>query len=303
MHNRIFFTVSDHDRHRLEMIDAVWRTATTSVSQLCRGLWHSIGQQLPKRCYKMRASPRLSIALFAALNIGVTIAAKAEATDWRDAETLKQPIREADRRGDFENATNAAEKCVTITRGARTESKSAPGDYYCMYYLSSALRNGRGVPRDERRAFLLLNDLVATYRDDDAALDLAEAYLDGAGTSRDPVEAGVIFWRVKHGAWSIYSDYWGMCNNCEEFWAHEKVVGERIERELTTTEKKQANTIGAARFPEIAARVTYRDVQIEVATAVLIAATGSLLWLFFRSLKWFFRSLKLNVRLPRFGGW
>ena len=54
-------------------------------------------------------------------------------------------------------------------------------------------------------------NLVATDRDSDAALSLAEAYLDGVGTSRDPIEAAVILWRVQHGAWSIYNDYWGMC--------------------------------------------------------------------------------------------
>ena len=115
-------------------------------------------------------------------------------------QAFSQSIREADSKGDFERAAHAAEQCLAVV-----------ANDYCKLYLSSSLRTGRGVPRDEERAFAILQNLVATDRDSDAALSLAEAYLDGVGTSRDPIEAAVILWRVQHGAWSIYNDYWGMC--------------------------------------------------------------------------------------------
>lgn len=239
----------------------------------------------------MRAGLRSSLALIAALNIDVSIATKANATDWREVQTFQQAINQADRRGDFETAANQAGKCVAITRSTSTEPWTAAGNPYCAYYLASALRNGRGIPRDEGRAFVLLKDLAETDHDSDAALALAEAYLDGAGTPRDPVEAGVILWRVEHGAWSTYSDHWGMCDNCDEFWAHDKVVNERIDRELTAEEKKRAAAIGAARFPEIAARVRHRDIQLEATTAILVAMTGSLLW-------WRRRSRRRSNREP-----
>ncbi len=115
---------------------------------------------------------------------------------------------------------------------------------------------------------------------------MTEDYLDGLGTARDPVEAGVVFWRVKHGAWSIYSNYWGMCDDCGAVWNHEKAVAERIDRELTTDERKQAAAIAADRFPETAARVRHRDGQIEGVTTIVVVLIGSLLWL---SSRWYRR--------------
>jgi hypothetical protein len=205
----------------------------------------------------------------------ITIALNdARATDWHEAQLLQQAIFNADRRGDFEGAARNADKCVTMTTGG---SDGSPGSYYCTYYLSSALRTGKGIPRDENRAFTLLRSLTPTDHDGDAALALAECYLDGVGTPRDPIEAGIVLWRVKHGAWSIYSDYWGMCDNCEQLWAHEKAVEKRIEQELTAEERTRADNLAAARFPEIAERVTHRDVQIEAAALAAVATVGSLI--------------------------
>ncbi|MET2832159.1 hypothetical protein [Mesorhizobium shangrilense] len=189
---------------------------------------------------------------------------------------LQQEIFQADRRGDFKSAAHAAEECVTM---ASAESDKLP--YYCAYYLSSALKLGKGILRDQNRAFPLLKSITAKDLDDEAALALVENYLDGAGTPRDAIEAGIVFWRVQHGAWSIYSAYWGMCNECEEFRKHERIVAYRIARELTAEEKQTAESLAIARFPAIAERAKHRDAQIKRMQALilaLIAVVGCLIW-------------------------
>jgi hypothetical protein len=229
-----------------------------------------------------------AIVTTAALQIG---AARAEPTanDWKEVSALRTAIYQADRRGDFEGAVRDAEECVTITKGTAARPNDASGSpYYCVYYLSSALRKGRGVPRDEGRAFGLLKALAASDPDGDAALDLAEDYLDGDGTPRNPIEAAVIFWRVEHGTWSIYSDYWGMCTaGCESLYSHEKVVKERLARELSSAEKQQSKLMAADRYPDIAARAKRRDGQVDATVAVVATLTGGLLWWRTRSRKRF----------------
>jgi hypothetical protein len=203
----------------------------------------------------------------------------ANATDWHKMQTLRQTIFQEDRRRNFEGAVHAAEECMTITKATQDAVKITSGNYSCAYYLSSALRKGMGITRDEERAVDLLKALVAIDPNDDAALDLAEAYIDGSGTARDPVEAYVLVWRVEHGAWSSYSDHWGMCDDCNELWAREKAVDERIEQELTPEEKRQAATIAEARFPELAARVKHRQEEIATTIVALVAvAIGLLGW-------------------------
>jgi hypothetical protein len=186
---------------------------------------------------------------------------------------------EADRRGDFSGAVQSAEGCLAVLAAGPTEAGKGLSEYFCKYYLGSALRKGRGVPRDEQRAFDLLDTLAGADPDGDAALDVAEMYLSGEGISRDPIEAAVIVWRVRHGAWSFYSPYWGMCNNCEGLWAHEKAFQQRLDRELTSDEKQQAEALGTIRFPEVAARVRNRDRQVAIGTAFLIALIGGTVWL------------------------
>jgi hypothetical protein len=103
---------------------------------------------------KARSVLTLPAVLVAALQIVVSIPAEAETTGWHELEKLHKAIREADQRGDLGDAANAAERCVAITTTIQTQSKIARVDYYCAYYLSSALRNGRGTPRDEHRALM-----------------------------------------------------------------------------------------------------------------------------------------------------
>lgn len=179
---------------------------------------------------------------------------------------------QADRRGDFKSAAHAAEQCVTMS-----SAESAELPCYCAYYLSSALRLGKGLPRDQDRAFSLLKSVTAKDMDDEAALALVESYLDGAGTPHDAIEAGIVFWRAEHGAWSIYSPYWGMCNECGEFHRYERLVAYRIARELTAEEKQAAESLAIARFPAIAERVKRRDAQIEWMKA-LLPGVGCLIW-------------------------
>jgi TPR repeat protein len=230
-----------------------------------------------------------AIAISVTLKIAGTEAA---AADLKEVSALQTAIHQADRRGDFEGAVRDAEECVTITKDtAAGPEEASASPYYCVYYLGSALRKGRGVPRDEGRAFGLLKALAASDPDGDAALDLAEDYLDGAGTPRNSIEAAVIFWRVEHGAWSFYSDYWGMCTaGCESLYSHEKVVEERLARELSFAEKQQSELIAADRFPDIAARAKRRDGQVEATVAVVAALTGGLLWWRTRSRKRFVQS-------------
>ena len=234
----------------------------------------------------MRQSLILSTGFIILLGSGTALTAKADPPDRQVLAALFTALRQADRLGDFERADEIARKCITLTSGMQASAGATPDDYYCRYYLSSALRKGRGVPRNEARAFALLSDLVAKDPDGDAALDLTEEYLDGLGPSRDPVEAGVTFWRIKHGAWSVYSNYWGMCDECRTFLNHEKVVGERIERELTADERKQAEAIAVNRFPEIAVRVRHRDRQIKGLRTIEAVLIGGLLWL---SSRWYRR--------------
>lgn len=221
---------------------------------------------------------RLLVSLFAAL-AGCFPFSGALAADWPEVQALSQTIHAADLQGDFDHAARAAEQCVAITASTKPSIGGVPTNYYCKIYLSSALRSGRGLPRDEGRAFAVLKDLVATDQDGGVALSLAEAYLDGAGTPRDPIEAAAILWRVQHGAWSIYSDYWGMCKDCADLWRNEKTFSERIDRELTKEEKARANAVAALRFPDIVARVKHRDRQIAAAIATPITMLGGLLWL------------------------
>lgn len=157
------------------------------------------------------------------------------------------------------------------------ESAKLPG--YCAYYLSTALKSGKGIPRDQDRAFSLLKSITAKDLDDEPALDLVESYLDGAGTPRDAIEAGIVFWRVEHGGWSIYSDHWGMCDDCGEFYKHERLVAYRISRELTAEEKQTAESLAIARFPAIAERARHLDAQIDWMEALaLISVVGCLIW-------------------------
>lgn len=182
---------------------------------------------------------------------------KAETLDWREVSKLEQSLREAERRNDFEGAAKAAEKCVAVTKNSDAAFQRETGQPYCARYLAMALRDGKGIKRDEIRAFAIIRGLAA--KSDWQSLDLVEAYLDGMGTPRDHVEAGVIFWRVDHGFLSIYSDYWGMCNECEADYSEKEILRQRIERELTPEEKQKADAISLSRFPEIAARVRERD--------------------------------------------
>jgi hypothetical protein len=208
-----------------------------------------------------------------ASEIGAASAEPAKA-GLKDILALKMAVYQSDRRGDFDRAVGAAEQCIakSVAYGA-----NAP-NFYCIHYLSSALKTGRGITRDQERAFELLKGLVALDPNDDAALDLVEDYLDGAGTSRNPIEAAVVFWRVEHGAWSSYSDYLGMCKNCEDFHAHEKAVEARLARELTPTEKYRSEIVAEDRFPDIAAHAKQRDRKIETTVTVLAALAGSLLY-------------------------
>jgi hypothetical protein len=239
----------------------------------------------------MRVGPRLLLVLLAVSSTVVSTAVEANDVDWRVVQSFQQAIREADRRGDFQTAADQAEKCVAVTKAASTAPLTAEGNRYCAYYFISALRKGRGTPRDERRAFALLGELAAHDRDGDLALDMAEAYLDGVGTRRDPVEAGVLFWRVEHGAWSVYGDYWGMCENCKVLWNHMRVVEERVGRELTEEQKKRAVAIAAGRFPEIAARAADRDQQIRFAlVCVFLVAFGVLWWRIRVNRQWYPRA-------------
>lgn len=223
-----------------------------------------------------------------ALQIGAIRAAEPAEYDWREMQAIKMKVVQFDKRGDFERAVSAAEQCIakSVAYGAH-----AP-DFYCNHYLSSALKTGRGITRDQERAFELLKGLVASDPNGDAALDLVEDYLDGAGTSRNPVEAAVVFWRVEHGTWSSYGDYWGMCKNCEDFYSRKKVVEERLARELTPTEKYRSEVIAEDRFPDIAARAKRRDRKIEAVVTVLAALAGSLLALAGSLLYWRGRNRK-----------
>jgi hypothetical protein len=216
----------------------------------------------------------LAITIGAALDISCAQAQSSEQR-WQEVTRFHQAISEADRRGDFSAAVQSAEVCLALA-AVPTEAGKGLSDHFCKYYLGSALRKGRGVARDEQRAFLILNTLATA--DESAALDVAEMYLDGEGTSRDPIDAAVILWQVKHGAWSFYSPYWGMCNNCEGLWAREKTLQQRLNRELTSDEKQQAETLETIRFPEIAARVRSRDTQIMIGVASLIALIGGVVW-------------------------
>jgi hypothetical protein len=227
----------------------------------------------------MRKRPGLSAAIVVTLGVGISLNAKADTADWREIAALHTAIREADRLGDFKRADEIATECVTLTSGIQARSSAVPGDYYCTRYLSLALRSGKGLPRDEDSSFVLLRNLVTKYPDDDAALDLVEDYLDGSGTTRDSVEAGVLFWRVEHGGFSIYSQYWGMCDDCRSLSKHWKTVGDRIRRELTRHERNNAATIASDRFPKIAAQAKHRQRQIAGAATFVVALVGSLHWL------------------------
>ena len=142
--------------------------------------------------------------------------------------------------------------------------------------VSDALRDGKGIPRDETRAFALAKYLAASDADGDAALDLAQGYLDGKATPRDPVEAAVILWRVEHGLWSFYSRYWGLCDDCTALWAHMKTLDARIAREISPEQRHKAILIALNRFPAIAARVKQRDGQVTALLGLGLLAAASL---------------------------
>ena len=190
-----------------------------------------------------------------------------------------QALREADGRGDFSHAVQAAEDCLAfLGRTTQTDPSKTRNGYYATYYLASALRKGKGVPIDELRAFDLLKSLADVDLDGDAALDLAEMYLNGNGTTRDPVEAAVLVWRVAHGAWSFYSPYWGMCNNCDDLWKHRETLEHRLDRELTRGEREQARMREIDKFPDILARANHRDRQVSIATACVIFTIVAAIW-------------------------
>ncbi len=232
--------------------------------------------------FAMRCTIVISaIIMMKAANADSTLVAPAKISG------LQTAIYQADQRGDFATAVQAAEKCIAITKGTTTAVSDQAANPTCVYYLSKALRDGRGIPRDETRAFALVKDLAARDADGNAALDLAQGYLDGKAIPRNPVEAAVILWRVEHGLWSFYSKYWGMCDDCEDLWAHMKALDARISREMTPEERHRATLIAVDRFPAVAARVKLRDQQVTalLVLAVLTAAslTGGLISWWMRS--------------------
>lgn len=200
----------------------------------------------------------------------------------QDVTRFHSAIHQADQRRDFGGAVRSAEECLDFVETIHARTGQRPGFGYCAYYLSSALRSGRGTSRDAVRAFQLLAAVAATD-DGKAALDLAEMYLNGEGTPRNAVEAAVLVWRVEHGAASIYSDYWGMCDVCEDNSAQERSLDRRLAHELTLNEQREAAAIERSRFADIVERVKQRDTQIETATASLFAAIAALFWLRRRS--------------------
>ncbi len=195
-------------------------------------------------------------------------------------------IYQADQSGDFAAAVHTAQECIAISKGIAPDDDQT-GNPFCVHYLSDALRDGKGIPRDEARAFALAKYLAASDADGDAALDLAQGYLDGKATPRDPVEAAVILWRVEHGLWSFYSRYWGLCDDCTALWAHMKALDERIAREMSPEQRHKAISIALNRFPAIAARVKQRDGQVTALLALGLLAAGSLaaglIWWWMRS--------------------
>lgn len=198
---------------------------------------------------------------------------------------LQAAIYQADQRGDFAVAVHTAEECIAITKGSATPVGDEAGNPFCIQYLSDALRDGRGIRRDEARAFALVKYLAARDADGDAALDLAQGYLDGKATPRDPVEAAVILWRVEHGLWSFYSRYWGLCDDCGRLWAHMKALDARIAQEVTPEERQRAASIAADRFPGIVARVKRRDSQVTALFGVALFVAASLVGLTLRRLR------------------
>jgi hypothetical protein len=200
---------------------------------------------------------------------------------------LQTAIYQADHSGDFAAAVHTAQECIAISKGTAASVDDEGGNPFCVHYLSDALRDGRGVPRDEVRAFALAKYLAASDADGDAALDLAQGYLDGKATPRDPIEAAVILWRVEHGLWSFYSRFWGLCDDCADLRAHMKVLDARIAREMSPEEKHRAVLIALNRFPAIAERVKQRDGQVTALLGLgLLAAlslAGSLIWWWTRS--------------------
>jgi hypothetical protein len=185
----------------------------------------------------MRSGFRLKLILILIFIVCASANLKAETTDWREVSKLEQSIIEDGRRNDFDGAVKAAEKCIAVTKNSDAAFQRGTGRPFCARYLAMALRDGKGINRDEVRAFAIIRALAA--KSDWQSLDLVEAYLDGMGTPRDPVDAGVIFWRVDHGFLSIYSDYWGMCNECQVDYSKKETLRRRIEIELTSEQKKR----------------------------------------------------------------
>jgi hypothetical protein len=181
---------------------------------------------------------------------------------------------DADRRGDFKTAIASAEACVAL----RESMPSGAAYGYCENYLGKALLQGKVAAGDARRGFTLIKNVTAADPDGSWALDLAEAYLDGKGVARDPVEAAVITWRVEHGAFSIYSPYWGMCTECSELYRNEAALDKRLNSELTSDQKQQAISAAAERYPEIARTVKRRNTQMTSIATVSFALIASAIW-------------------------
>ena len=117
----------------------------------------------------------------------------------------------------------------------------------------------------------------------DLGLGLAEMHLDGRGTPRNAIEAAVLVWRVAHGAWSIYDPQWGLCKVCEDTSAQESALDQRLTRELTSDQRREAAAIIVARFPDIVGHVRNRNAQLLVAGALLFAFVAGALLLRVRS--------------------
>ena len=103
-------------------------------------------------------------------------------------------ISQSDLRGDFESAVPVAGACLTVSGG----TTGTPNNW--LVNPSCALGEVDGNSRDQARALEIEKVFAGHDADDDAALDLAEDYLDGVDVRRDPVEAAVLVWRVEHGA-------------------------------------------------------------------------------------------------------
>jgi len=150
----------------------------------------------------------------------------------------------------------------------------------CQHYYATALQTGKGVPRDEKKAFEILQDLynIDPWMD---APDLAQAYLDGMGVDENPVEASVLMWKYEHdGALTWPNDLFIKYDDTSMV-KQNKAIDARLDEIMTPTQWQEATAEELVLYPKLVHQIAMRKLEHLLFSVGVVCLL--LLWVWARS--------------------